>query len=179
MELEEAEAALQRYEPAFDTAYAMQMRAKLGLQTAEEEDAKLLERLLGLMHSSRTDFTIFFRSLALFDSAPGAGNQGLRDQFTEREAFDAWALEYRARLAREGSVDAARRDRMDLANPAYVLRNWMAEEAISRARDNRDYSMIAELQQLLSDPFTERPGMQRYSGLPPGWAGAISVSCSS
>ncbi|MBS0337321.1 MAG: YdiU family protein [Proteobacteria bacterium] len=179
MEMEEAEAALQRYEPAFDTAYAMQMRAKLGLQTAEDGDAKLLERLLGLMHSSRTDFTIFFRSLALFDSAPGADNRGLRDQFTEREAFDAWALEYKARLAREGSVDAARRDRMDLANPVYVLRNWMAEEAIAKARDGRDYSMIAELQQLLSDPYTEQPGMQRYSGLPPGWAGAISVSCSS
>jgi len=179
MEMEDAEAALQRYEPAFDIAYATRMRAKLGLRTAEDGDAKLLEGLLGLMHAGRTDFTVFFRSLALFDSGPGARNERLRDQFTEREAFDAWAREYRARLAREGSVDAERRERMDLANPAYVLRNWMAEEAIAKARDERDYTLIDELRQLLADPFSEQPGMQRYCGHPPDWAGAISVSCSS
>lgn len=55
MELEEAEAALQRYEPAFDTAYATRMRAKLGLLSAEEGDAELAADLLGLMHRSRTE----------------------------------------------------------------------------------------------------------------------------
>ncbi len=179
MAMEDAEAVLQKYEPAFDIAYATQMRAKLGLQSPEDTDAKLLEGLLGLMHASRTDFTVFFRSLALFDSEPAAKNEKLRDQFTEREAFDAWAREYRARLAREGSVDAERHERMDRANPAYVLRNWMAEEAIGKARDERDYSLIGELRQLLSDPYTEQPGMQRYAGYPPDWAGTISVSCSS
>ena len=179
MEMEEAEAALQKFEPAFETAYATLMRAKLGLRTPEEGDAALMQGLLGLMQASRTDFTIFFRSLALFDTAADATNEKLRDQFTAREAFDAWAGEYRARLLREGSVDAERRDRMDSVNPAYVLRNWMAEEAIARARDNRDYTLIEELRVLLADPFNEQPGMTRYSGYPPDWAGAISVSCSS
>jgi uncharacterized protein YdiU (UPF0061 family) len=179
MEMEEAETALQRYEPAFDTAYATRMRAKLGLQTTEDGDAKLLEDLLGLMHRSRADFTIFFRSLSRFDSGVEARNLHLRDQFTEREAFDAWAATYRIRLARESTEDAERRERMDRTNPAYVLRNWMAEEAISRARDQRDYALIEELRVLLSAPFEERPGMERYAAYPPGWAGAISVSCSS
>lgn len=179
MDLEEAEAALQRYEPAFDTAYATRMRAKLGLLTAEEGDAKLAGDLLGLMHRSRTDFTILFRSLSRFETSEGARNLHLRDQFTEREGFDAWAATYKARLAREGSVDAERRERMDRANPAYVLRNWMAEEAIARARDRRDFGLVEELRKLLSTPFEEQPGMERYAGLPPDWAGAISVSCSS
>ena len=179
MEMDEAEAVLQRYEPAFDSAYATRMRAKLGLQTAQAGDAELLAGLLALMHASRTDFTIFFRGLARFDSADGAKNEKLRDQFTEREAFDAWAARYRERLAREGSVDAARRVRMNRSNPAYVLRNWMAEEAIARARDDRDFTTIEELRLLLCDPFTEKAGMERYAGHPPGWASAISVSCSS
>jgi protein adenylyltransferase len=179
MEMEEAEAALQRFEPAFETADATLMRAKLGLRTPEEGDAALMQSLLGLMQASRTDFTIFFRSLSLFDSSPAATNEKLRDQFTAREGFDAWAEQYRARLLREGSVDAERRDRMDLVNPVYVLRNWMAEEAIARARDNRDYTLIEELRVLLADPFTEQPGMARYAGYPPDWAGSISVSCSS
>ena len=179
LEMDEAEAALQKFEAAFDTAYHTLMRAKLGLQSAEDADPQLADDLLDLMQSGRTDFTILFRSLSLFDSSGGAANPRMRDQFTEREAFDAWAERYRARLAREGSVDAERRDRMDLINPAYVLRNWMAEEAIARARDNRDYALIEELRVLLSDPFTEQAGMQRYAGYPPDWAGAISVSCSS
>ncbi len=179
MEMEEAEAALQRFEPAFDSAYSTLMRAKLGLLTTEDGDAGLVERLLGLMHASRTDFTFLFRSLSGFDTTAGARNTALRDQFTGREAFDAWAGEYRARLAREHSMDAERRTRMDATNPAYVLRNWMAEEAIEKARDQRDYTAIEALRRLLADPFTEQPGMRRYAGLPPDWAGAISVSCSS
>ncbi len=179
MEMDEAEATLQKFEPAFDTAYATLMRAKLGLRSGEDGDAKLLEELLGLMQASRTDFTIFFRSLALFDSAPGARNEKMRNQFTERESFDAWAVRYRERLLHEASVDAERRDRMDLANPAYVLRNWMAEEAIAQARDHRNFALIEELRELLSDPFSEQMGMERYAGYPPEWAGAISVSCSS
>ncbi len=179
MEMEEAEAALQKFEPAFDTAYATLMRAKLGLRTSHEGDAKLVEDVLGLMQASRTDFTIFFRSLSFFDTDPGARNERMRDQFVEREAFDVWAKRYRERLAHEGSVDAERRDRMDLANPAYVLRNWMAEEAIVRARDHRDFTLVEELRVLLSDPFSEQAGMERYAGYPPGWAGGISVSCSS
>jgi uncharacterized protein YdiU (UPF0061 family) len=179
MELEEAEAALQRYEPAFDTAYATRMRAKLGLVSAEEGDAKLAEELLGLMHRSRTDFTILFRSLSRFDATEAARNLHLRDQFTEREGFDAWAATYRARLARENSDDTERQERMNRTNPAYVLRNWMAEEAIARARDRRDFGLIEELRILLSSPYVEQPGMERYAGLPPDWAGALSVSCSS
>jgi uncharacterized protein YdiU (UPF0061 family) len=179
LDMDEAEAALQKFEAAFDTAYATLMRAKLGLQSAEDGDPALMERLLGLMQASRTDFTVLFRSLSLFDSTPGATNDRMRDQFTEREAFDDWAVHYRERLARESSVDAERRDRMDLVNPAYVLRNWMAEEAISRGRDHRDYALIEELRVLLSDPFSEQAGMERYAGCPPDWAGAISVSCSS
>ncbi len=68
---------------------------------------------------------------------------------------------------------------MNQANPVYVLRNWMAEEAIARAREERDYTPIKELRLLLSTPFEERSGMQRYAAAPPGWAGGISVSCSS
>lgn len=187
LEMEDAEAALARFEPAFDSAYAMLMRAKLGLQSAEDDDAQLLADLLGLMNRSHTDFSIFFRSLATFDAASGANdvpknaprNAHLRDQFTEREAFDHWSDAYRARLAREASVDHERRARMNLTNPAYVLRNWMAEEAIALARDERDFTRVEAIRRLLSTPFEEQSGMQRYAAAPPDWASRISVSCSS
>ena len=183
MDMEEAEAVLQAFMPQFEAAYAEGMRAKLGLREAREDDPALVEDLLGLMHTSRTDFTIFFRALSGFDAAEGTRNAALRDQFVEREAFDAWADRYAARLRLEDghrpAQRAARRAAMDAVNPCYVLRNWMAEEAIADARERREYGKIEALRRLLSQPFVEQPGAERYAGLPPDWATRISVSCSS
>mgnify|MGYP001493765443 CR=1 FL=1 len=38
---------------------------------------------------------------------------------------------------------------------------------------------IARLQAVLSRPFDEQPGEERYAAPPPPWAGALTVSCSS
>jgi uncharacterized protein YdiU (UPF0061 family) len=179
MPQEAAEAALERFSPAFNDAYADAMRAKLGLEVAHQDDASLIGDLLGLMHEARTDYTIFFRALARFDSTPGASHRALRDMFVEREKFDAWALRYRERLASEGSRDAERAVRMDGVNPKYVLRNHLAEEAIRLAADQRDYTGIERLRALLARPFDEQPDHDRYAALPPDWAGQLAVSCSS
>jgi uncharacterized protein YdiU (UPF0061 family) len=175
----EAEAALDAFEGVFNEAYAARMRAKLGLATAQDDDAALLSDLLGLMHAYRTDYTVFFRRLSGFQTAAGARNDALRDLFVEREKFDAWAARYRARLAAEGSDDSARRARMDRVNPKYVLRNHLAETAIRKAAEERDFVEIERLRQLLARPFDEQPEMDAYAALPPDWASSLSVSCSS
>src|SRR5690606_1115820 len=102
------------------------------------------------------DYTRTWRLLADFDSAPGAHNTRIRDQFTERGRFDAWAGDYGARLREERSDDAVRRARMNRVNPKYVLRNYLAQTAIELARD-RDYSGIDRLLRVLQDPFAEHP----------------------
>jgi uncharacterized protein YdiU (UPF0061 family) len=108
-----------------------------------------------------------------------AGDAGLRDFFIDRERFDAWARRYRERLVAEGSSDAERKARMDLANPKYVLRNHLAEAAIRKAADERDYAEIERLRALLARPCDEQPAMEAYAAPPPDWASRLSVSCSS
>ena len=103
----------------------------------------------------------------------------VRDLVINRDRFDAWAGRYRSRLQAESSVDAERAVRMNRANPKYVLRNYLAEVAIRKARDERDFSEIETLRKLLSAPFDEQPGNQRYAALPPDWADHLEVSCSS
>ena len=44
-----------------------------------------------------------------------------------------WLEAYRARLAREGSVDGVRKGQMDAVNPKYVLRNALAQQVIEAA----------------------------------------------
>ncbi len=175
---DEANAALGGYGPLFTAAYLGRMREKLGLREAREEDPLLLERLLGLMAVAGVDYTRFFRALGGFDSSPEARNEALRDQFIDREGFDAWAVEYRRRLAAEGSQDAERRARMDRVNPKYVLRNYLAQTAITRAQEG-DFSEVDRLRALLEDPFAEHPEHEALAAPPPSWGRHLEVSCSS
>ena len=177
IEVDEAETVLGEYEGQFERHYSALMRAKLGLATEQAGDAALLQDTLTLLHQARADYTSFFRRLGNFDSAPGADNAPLRELFADRDAFAAWAGRYRARLALEAEPE--RKPRMDSVNPKYVLRNYLAETAIRKAADERDYGEIARLMLVLARPYDEQPAMQAYAEPAPQWASALSVSCSS
>jgi len=179
--IDDQEAALEALEP-YKTGFAAtldaRMSAKLGLAAAQEGDRALAEGLLQRMAADRADFSITFRRLAGFDSRDGAANDALRDLFIDREAFDAWARNYAARLRSEGSVDAERALRMNRVNPKYVLRNHLADTAIRAARGG-DFGEVQRLLKVLSAPFDEQPEHAAYADFPPDWAQHIEVSCSS
>jgi len=147
------------------------LRAKLGLASEHDDDQILIDDLLRLMAADHADFTISFRRLAGPDSAT-------RDVFVDREAFDAWALRYRARLGLENSDDADRARRMNRVNPKFVLRNHLAQTAIERAQQG-DFAEVQRLLQVLGRPFDEQPEHAAYADHPPAWARQIEVSCSS
>jgi uncharacterized protein YdiU (UPF0061 family) len=177
-EQDAAVAALEPYKTAFPEALMARMRAKLGLATQEEQDSELVDGLWQRMAADHTDFTITFRRLCDFSTAPGADNSPVRDLFLDREAFDAWAARYAQRLQREGSVDAERAERMRRANPKYVLRNHLAEQAIRAARGG-DFGEIERLLKVLRRPYDEQPEHAAYADFPPDWAQHLEVSCSS
>ena len=166
---------LKGYQAEFEARHGEQMQAKLGLRSWREDDWKLLGRLLVLLQQSGTDWTIFWRALSQLDSAPSR----LRDMFVDREAFDAWARDFLARLAQEGVEREKRAAGMNAGNPAYVLRNHLAEIAIRKAQDEQDTSEIERLRRCLAEPFHERAEFADYAQRPPDWAREISVSCSS
>ena len=173
------EAQLHAYQPDFDAAQNTLLRAKLGLATLHDADHELVNELFALMAESHVDFTLFFCTLSGLCAADASGDAALRDLVINRDRFDAWAQRYRARLQAEASIDAERRGRMNRVNPKYVLRNYLAEVAIRKARDERDFSEIETLRKLLSAPFDEQPDHEAYAALPPDWAGRLEVSCSS
>lgn len=175
---EQTEAALQLYPPAFAEAYAGLMRRKLGLREERPADAQLVGGLLELLHRGRADYPRFFRALSDFQAAPGAADETLRHMLSEPADFDAWADAYRARLSDERSDPSERKASMDSVNPKYVLRNYLAQNAIDRA-EGGDYSEIQKLLELLRDPFAEHPGMEEYAAPPPAWGRGLVLSCSS
>lgn len=172
IDAEVCNAALARYEGAYLDQYNVLMRGKLGLAQALDGDDVLIGDVLTLLAAHGTDFTIFFRAL-------GDGTAAARDLMLDRDAFDAWAARYTARLAAEPGNDAERRARMNRVNPKYVLRNHLAQVAIDKATRHKDFSEIDRLLSILRRPFDEQPEHHAYAAPPPAWAKDIAVSCSS
>ncbi len=176
--VEDAQEALGVYEPEFASKIDALLHAKLGLEQLRDDDRVLFEAMFALMHDNHVDFTQFFRKLSLLKAGDPLQDGPVRDLFLDRAAFDAWAASYRTRLQIESRSDIQRCRAMDLVNPKYVLRNYLAQVAIEKAQ-NKDFSEVAKLLKVLENPFDEQTENEAYAALPPDWASHLEVSCSS
>lgn len=173
---EQLKLALSGYETELMRCWGEQMRAKLGLMTADKDDNNILTGLLSLMTKEASDYTLTFRLLC--ETEQQQSHSPLRDEFVDREAFDSWYNIYRQRLLQEGVSDAERQQKMKQANPAIILRNYLAQQAIEQAEKD-DISVLSRLHRALSDPFTDSPEFADLMRRPPDWGKKLEVSCSS
>ncbi|PHQ32539.1 protein adenylyltransferase SelO [Rhodopirellula bahusiensis] len=191
------------YVEEFQKSWHSMMAGKLGLSKYESEtDDELVDSLLTLLQLAETDMTIFYRRLA--DIELGTREQPVAlelavvlnhlseahyvaDEVTEeyKQALMDWMRSYQSRvLADDGfpADDSQRRQRMNVVNPKYVLRNYLAQLAID-ACDKGDDSMVSELLDVLRRPYDDQPGKERFAEKRPEWArhrpGCSMLSCSS
>ncbi len=149
---------------------------KLGIA---EFDDELVHDLITLLHECETDMTIFFRKLSSIDQPD---IEKIHDCFydlekVKTENWNAWLTRYLS------SVSPERKNNMNLVNPKYVLRNWMAQLAIDKA-EKGDFSLVNQLHELLKRPYDEQNEMEEaWFVKRPEWArnrvGCSMLSCSS
>ena len=173
-EPDDAMAALEPYKQLFPAELDRRMAAKLGYAQASDGTRALVGELLKLMTRERTDWTIFWRRLA--EHAAGAPADTVRDLFHDRAAVNSLLLQYKELSALNGRAPDA--DLMLKSNPAIVLRNHLAEQAIALAKQ-KDFSMVEGLLAALEAPFDEPAAHPEWAGFPPDWASHIQISCSS
>ncbi|MEJ2591996.1 MAG: YdiU family protein [Candidatus Thiodiazotropha sp.] len=173
-----AREALQTFEPAYRSAYLRGMRKKLGLSRQAPTDEGLVTDLLTRMQRSRVDYTNLFRALCRVNGGDAEGDDAARDLFIERSLFDRWVERYRQRLQTEQRSDGERRQAMRRANPKYILRNYLAQQAIEQAEQG-SYDETERLLGLLRTPYDEQPEMEDYAAEPPEWGRRLELSCSS
>jgi uncharacterized protein YdiU (UPF0061 family) len=136
---------------AYNAAWVAGTAAKLGIPDAPVDEVRgLADELLALLQAGHVDHTSFWRALG---RAARGDAEPARALVLDLPAFDAWAARWRAL-----GPDA---DLMDRTNPAYVPRNHLVEEALAAATAG-DLDPLHRLLDAVGEPFTERPGLERY-----------------
>jgi uncharacterized protein YdiU (UPF0061 family) len=146
-DLEAAQAAVERFSELFRAEWLSVFRAKIGLQSEEDDDAELIHALLDCMATERADFTNTFRAL---------GTDAARDEFLDPASFDDWSVTWKDRLAREDHVADDFTATLKNVNPALIPRTHRIEQAIQAAVAD-DLAPFQRLNQALAAPFDD-PG---------------------
>ena len=191
---------LNGYEKIYQEKLLSIYREKFGLQkrsdegvSLDKEDQRLADEWISCMRVSEADYTQSWRDLSEISLTD------LQDENCCMKRSSFWALDtiktkagrifknftkmYIERLAKDGISNSNDSDRMELmqkSNPRYVLRQWMAQSAISKA-ENDDFSEVRLLYKVLSNPFKTQKEAESagYASPVPGWSKDLVVSCSS
>ncbi|HEX9857588.1 MAG TPA: YdiU family protein [Paracoccaceae bacterium] len=161
-----ANEALQGIAPRYRAAWVAQMRAKLGLAGEDAGDMALAEDLLAAMAGQGADWTLTFRRLATATEDAAL----LRPLFDDPAALEAWLPRWRARLAPDAVA------RMNAANPAYIPRNHLVEEALAAAGAG-DMAPFEALLAVVTTPFAEGADRARYALPAPEGFGPYRTFC--
>ena len=168
-----ARAVLEAYWTRFEATYHAGMRAKIGLTGAGEDDARLAFDLLARIADQGADFTLTFRRLCDLAGDDSGDDAPVRDLFDDPGIFDAWAAQWRQRLAAGCPDQAARQVAMRAVNPAFIPRNHQVQRAIDFATDAEDFGPMEDLLTVLETPFEDHPDFAELA-LPPSADQAVT-----
>jgi len=168
---------------------------KLGLGTF---NAALFNELQTLMAQTPVDYTIFFRELSTLPDDIGPLKKSFYEAYEGMDKrWSAWLAIWQS-LVVSGSANTSTSDanafkprsrdqisrQMKLVNPKYILREWFLAPAYRQASAG-DYSLIRELQKVMTQPYAEQSKEveERYYRLKPAelfeMGGLSHLSCSS
>lgn len=183
------EAGLERYVSTYNEAFGRTMAHKFGFSKDLPEHEGVIQGGLKLLEAAEVDMTLFFRRLAEVD-AHAPSFEPLEEAFYSRERrvhlaadLQLWLDGYAARLREAEDCDQdGRRARMNAVNPRFVMRNYLAQEAIDLAEAG-DLSRLHELYAALRRPYLDDAASAAFIKRRPDWAkaraGCSMLSCSS
>ncbi|AMW07025.1 protein adenylyltransferase SelO [Gemmatimonas phototrophica] len=185
------QAGLDRFSQVYIAEYEAMNAAKFGFVQRGDAEQQLIRECFKLLYDAEVDYTRFFRALGdIPDALPEHDmlwllgdvfyDNAKRD--THADALRAWLLRWHVQVLQHGRGFEARRAAMHAVNPWFVLRNYVAQQAIDAATAG-DPSLVRTLLTVLRDPYTEQPEYAEFAGRRPEWArhkaGCSMLSCSS
>lgn len=188
--------ALDRFGERYRSEFQAMLAGRLGWGAWGDGDDELAGLLFATLVRTETDQVIFYRDLARVPVGVDTTDDELLAPLADawyapaelvgevREAWVTWLRRWAARVRDAGITDdGSRAAAMDARNPRFVLRNYLAQEAIDAIEQRGDASLLTELLDVLRRPYDEQPGQERFSAKRPDWArtrvGCSQLSCSS
>lgn len=179
---------LATYDQTYIRALTTSLAAKFGFDRWQDGDGELINHIFELMQRAEVDQTLFFTQLAKLDIVQPQLATLAEAFYTEQGQqqfgadIQAWLQQYSLRLQQSALAPEQRLQKMAASNPIYVLRNYLAQEAIDLATQG-DNSRLLELLDVLRHPYTLQPGKAAFAQKRPDWArqkaGCSMLSCSS
>ncbi len=191
---ESLQSSLENFAARYGTGFDEMMARRLGWGMPRTDDDSLVSSMFTLLQRSEIDMVLFFRNLADVPIDPETSSDTLLDPLSDawyrpadiagefRDLMVAWLRSHGERSRRADLDPESRRNQMDAMNPRYVLRNWLAQEAIDAAEAG-DTGPLHRLWDVLRSPYDDQPGAEHYGQRRPEWArhrvGCSMLSCSS
>lgn len=180
--------SIAHYDQVYMQDLTQSLAGKFGFDTWQDTDGELINKVFELMSRAEVDMTLFFTHLAEIDIHQPKLETLKIAFYTEQgytnyqQDFEMWLTAYSGRIRQTNQTSEIRLARMQAHNPRYVLRNYLAQQAIDQAK-NGDTSMIETLLTVLQQPYTPQAGMEKFEEKRPDWArykaGCSMLSCSS
>ena len=148
---------LQLAMPSYQKFFYKEFGEKLGIENIDNDNSKIIDDYLKILHSESIDFTLSFRNLAKIVDQSLTIEDSV---FNKSKDFSIWYKSWKKEInVANVSIE------MNLKNPCYIPRNHLIEDALIDAVDGdmKEINLIAEL---LKEPFTEKNEFEKYTLAP-------------
>lgn len=179
-------AVLKDYQDLYEMKYYTMMAKKLGFDILRENDQALIDLFEEMMRTVKPDMTMFYQLLidlpADIGSASDVKNFFQESFYTEPDETVLYTCisAYNERIKTNVCSKEISMDTMRLANPRFILRNYMLHEAIERLEKGDD-SLLKKIEAFMKEPYSKKG--DEYFVKRPNWAaekaGCSMLSCSS
>jgi len=169
---EKMEQNLAMFDKIYIRYFHYYMCKKLGLEGTVEGDPELIDDMFDMLEKLHVDYTLFLRTLSHYEG----DRESLLSTGLYHEPMNEWLDRYDERIKQIDNT--VRKEQMLAANPKYVLKNYMLQEAIDTA-EKGDFSVVNDLFKIAQKPFDEHPEFERWAGATPQAFKNKKLSCSS
>ena len=152
------EEIINSFNEKFQSKWLLMMRQKLGLFGEKNNDEKLVNNLLSLMHQNNTDYTNTFCDLMK--------NKLPNNSFYQHHKFVDWFKEWKNRQSQNKMPKELSLSLMRSANPYVIPRNHKVEEALIMASESGNLEPMKKLLSELDNPYDYREDTNEYRIVP-------------
>jgi serine/tyrosine/threonine adenylyltransferase len=175
--VERASEVIAVFAQRFEEHWLSGMRSKLGLFAHEPGDMTLVRGWLDVMHRNEVDFTLAFRRLCDVAGERAGADGAMRALFLRPSEYEAWAVGWRSRLAREPQTASERLESMRRVNPAFIPRNHRIEQVIGAAIERADFAPFEEMLNVFSHPYENQNAFEAYTAPPQPGERVLQTFC--